>query len=583
MAQGHVTKPLTVREAVHIIQTGPSRHDRGTSEVTVSLTTSFTPLHLEVLLRAYVQQVFPDRVVHTVTAPYGDLAHGIDVSATEAATVGAVVVEWQDLDPRLGRRESATAPIATPDEIVDSARTRLARIESSLGRVGALRRTVVSLPTLPLTPAYASATGRVDALRAALDVVLAEFVAGCERLPGIVLTRGVTGDALYDARNDAGAGHPYVQDHASRVARNVAALCFPAPAKKGVITDLDDTVWRGLVGEIGIDAVHWSLDGGSHLHAQYQQFLVSLAKRGVLIAIASKNDEAIVEKALARDDLLIRPEHYFPVVANWQPKSASVDRILKTWNIGASDVVFIDDSPVEVAEVERSHPGITGKVFPTRSAENLSQLLGELNELFWSESVSEEDSLRLESIRSSAAVDEFRDASAISEDFIASLEGTLVLDVAAGWAEQRALDLVNKTNQFNLNGRRFTAAEWREHCERADALNITAAYEDRFGRLGTISVLTGQTRDTTLVVDAWVLSCRAFTRGVEQQMLEWLLQEYDSVEFEYVSTPRNGPMTEFLSTHAGDLNDPRPRVEASADEARAHPAFPHITIKRGEP
>ena len=575
---------LTVREAVRIIRSGPPQHDPDAADVTVSLATSFTPLHLEVLLRAYVQQLFPDRTIHVKTAAYGDLANGIAAVSSGPATAGAVVVEWQDLDPRLGRRESTSALLATPEEIAGSAVARLARIETSLKNAGALRRTVVSLPTLPLAPAYASAAGRVDDLRAALDLALAHFVAACQNLPGVVVTRGEHGHpGSYDARSDVGAGHPYSQEHASRVARNLAGLCFPPAAKKGLITDLDDTLWRGLVGEIGSDAVHWSLDEGSHLHAQYQQLLASLAQRGVLIAIATKNEEAVVQTALARDDLLVRPEHYYPVVATWEPKSASVDRILKTWNIGAGDVVFVDDSPVEVAEVERTHPNITGRVFPTDNANDLAVLLDELIELFWTENVSYEDAVRLESIRKAALVDGARERATTPEEFIASLDGSLVLDVAGGWAEERALDLVNKTNQFNLNGRRFAASEWREHCARADALNITAAYTDRFGRLGTISVLTGQARGTTLIVDTWVLSCRAFSRGVEQQMLHWLLDEYDAVEFDHVSTPRNGPITEFLSSSGVDLDEPRPRLVAGGVDSVPPSTYPHITIERGEP
>lgn len=584
MAQELVTVPLTVREAVRVVQAGPTDPDPSGTDVTVSLAASFTPLHLEALLGAYVQRLFPDRPVRVDTAAYGDLANGIDAITTREASAGAVIIEWQDVDPRLGRRESVTAPLAAAEEIIDSARARLARIESSLERAGERRRTVVSLPTLALAPVYAQAGGRVDALRAALDLVLAQFVTACEGLPGVVLTRTAEGiEPAYDARSDVGAGHPYSPDHASRVAGALASLCFPPPAKKGLITDLDDTLWRGLVGEVGSDAVHWNLDDGSHLHAQYQQLLAALAQRGVLVAIASKNDEDVVNNALARDDLLIRPEHYFPVVASWGPKSASVEHILTTWNIGACDAVFVDDSPLELAEVERAHPDITGRLFPTSSAHDLAALLSELNELFWTEHTSEEDALRLESIRNAVLVEETRERTATSEEFIASLDGSLTLDAGEGWAEERALDLVNKTNQFNLNGRRFTQSEWREQCTRPDSLNVSVAYSDRFGRLGVISVLSGQVRDKTLHLDTWVLSCRAFSRGVEQRVLDWLLQEHDSVEFDFVSTPKNGPTAEFLTLSGADPTEPQPQVGHDREASTHIPRkSPHITLKRGD-
>ena len=203
---------------------------------------------------------------------------------------------------------------------------------------------------------------------------------------------------------DLRSGFPYTTGHAGELARLLTALLFPVPTLKGLITDLDDTLWRGLVGEVGSDAVHWNLDDGSRLHAQYQQLLAALAQRGVLVAIASKNDEDVVNNALARDDLLIRPEHYFPVVASWGPKSASVEHILTTWNIGACDAVFVDDYPLELAEVTAGHPGLRTFQFTPTDPSAAAALLTELGGLFWRDAVTDEDALRLASIRAGAAV-----------------------------------------------------------------------------------------------------------------------------------------------------------------------------------
>lgn len=561
---------LTLREALRLAEAGPADPDADAPAVAVGLATGFESLHLGTFLAAYLQQASPRRGVTVLPSAYGDLAAAVSRFADGDAVGVAVALEWQDIDPRLGRRESVTAAIATAEEVIAAARSRLARLEAAVRRAAAGRRVVVCLPTLPLSPAYAGAVGRVGMLGAALDLALAEFVAALEAEPGVVTVRASGEAAPYDARTDATAGHPYTRAHASAVAARLAGALFPAPPKKGLITDLDDTVWRGIVGEVGTEGVHWNLDAGSHLHAQYQQMLVSLAARGVLIGIASKNDDAVVSAALQREDLLLRPEHYFPVVATWGPKSGSVSQILAAWNIGAGDVVFVDDSPAELAEVSREHPDITTLPFPRSSADDLAALLGQLNDLFWSEGTTVEDTLRLASLRSAAELTAAAGDDAVSEEFIASLEGELRVDVADGWTQERALQLVNKTNQFNLNGRRYTTAEWLERCQRPGAVNVTVDYSDRFGRLGTISVLQGVAHDGILEIETWVLSCRAFSRGVETRLLSWLHEHFEKVHLDFVATDRNGPAAELVASMPELPADPTP-----AD------AYPHLTVERG--
>jgi len=104
--------------------------------------------------------------------------------------------------------------------------------------------------------------------------------------------------------------------------------------------------------------VSWDLAGHHQLHGLYQLLLAALAEEGVLIGVASKNDPASVQQAFLRKDLLVRPNQIFPMEVNWNAKSSSVERILRTWNIGADSVVFVDDSPMELAEVAAALPGI---------------------------------------------------------------------------------------------------------------------------------------------------------------------------------------------------------------------------------
>jgi FkbH-like protein len=144
----------------------------------------------------------------------------------------------------------------------------------------------------------------------------------------------------------------------------LAYLLDPPAPKKGIITDLDDTLWSGIVGEVSPEHIAWDLASHRQSHGLYQKLLNALATEGVLVAVASKNDPAIVTRAFEREDLLIRPQQFFQLEVCWNAKSKAVERILETWIIGADSVIFVDDSPMKLAEVAAEHPGIQCLLFP---------------------------------------------------------------------------------------------------------------------------------------------------------------------------------------------------------------------------
>jgi FkbH-like protein len=188
--------------------------------------------------------------------------------------------------------------------------------------------------------------------------------------------------------------------------------------------------------------------------------------------------------------------------------------------------------------------------FPRQSSQEIYELLFELRELFGRERVSTEDQIRLESIRASAKL---REASSDSEGFSEALleqaESELLLSLQKNPGDGRALELLNKTNQFNLNGKRFTDAEWNQFLSEEDTFLVTASYQDRFGPLGKIAVIAGRRNGEGVEVDSWVMSCRAFARRIEHQCLRFLFDTFncDSISFDYQRTPKNGPLGSFFS------------------------------------
>ena len=536
-------EPLGLREALGLVHASGQRAGEAAPH-RVGLACSFTPLHFETFVCAYLARERPDLSVATVTGIYGDLPGTID-SYLEAGVDSCVAaIEWADLDPRLGWREAVGAPIADVADIGRTAQLRLDRIAARLEALGARCRIAVALPTLDLPAAYDGGHLGVGQLRARLDLLLAEFTERVVATPGLHVVR--RSSERRDLRSEIRSGFPHPVAHASALARACVDVLVPPPVKKGLITDLDDTLWRGLVGEVGPDAVTWDLDSGSQAHALYQQLLAALSERGVLVAAASKNDPDIARKALDRPDLLIAADRIFPVVASWNPKSLAVDEILEAWNIAASDVVFVDDSPMELAEVAARHPDLTTILFPTNDPGALADTLGEIAGLLWREEVTADDRLRLDSLRSAVDVAQARDSAQDERAFLEDLAGRVTIRAGSSWREPRVRELVNKTNQFNLNGRRFDEAQWRELCTRPEAFAWSISYEDRFGPLGTVAVLAGVRHDREITVDCWVLSCRAFSRAIEHQVLAILGEDVDRVVLDLEQTDRNGVLVSLL-------------------------------------
>lgn len=518
----------------------------------IQLLCGFEPLHLATFVKAYLRLRFPGDTVCVHTGLYGDLEGNIKRAGHCSAEGAITVVEWSDLDQRLGFRNSGGWAAQTLDDIVAQAEERCLRIEAHLATLAQAMPLTVVAPTLLFPPVTHLSPAQTSTFELRLNAILTGFLGRvCERggiklLSASTLAMRSPQAARHDIKMDLLAGFPYTLTHTDALAQLSVSCLFPAAPKKGLITDLDQTLWKGILGDAGVDGVSWSLEGKSQAHALYQQVLASLADSGVLVAIASKNDPQLVEAALQRLDILVKPTQIFPIEASWGVKSDAIGRILKAWNIGADSVVFVDDSPMELAEVSEKYPGIDCLQFPSDDPAGILALLQQLRTSFGKQDIREEDRLRLQSLRAVAKLDQERPAAEVSSDFLARLEAKVTFE--ASGADPRAFDLVNKTNQFNLNGARYTEAEWKSRTHRPGAFLTTVSYEDRFGPLGRIAVVGGYMEGDRCVVDIWVMSCRAFSRQIEFQSLRQLFAKSGAsvIRILFRPTERNGPLQTFL-------------------------------------
>jgi FkbH-like protein len=557
----------------------------GVPKTPAFLACGFTPLHLKTLLRAELQLRCPQKQIEMETGLFGDLAGNLERLKPAGLEACFAVIEWSDLDPRLGIRIlGGWKPSLLPD-IAECAEKSAARLLAALQSVSAAAPVVASLPTLPLPPLFFTRPDSAEAIESRLRESVARLAADLSQLPN---TRVLNPQALneasppelrLDVKSDVVTGFPYTLEHASVMAEFLAQLVDNRPAKKGLITDLDDTLWSGILGEDGVNGVSWNLEDGAHMHGLYQQFLASLAGAGVLIGAASKNDLALVESAFDRSDLLISRQDIFPLEIHWSAKSESVKRILHAWNVSADSVVFVDDSAMETAEVKAAFPEMECIVFPKNDYQRIWELLRHLRGLFGKPLLTDDDSLRLESIRKNGTRQgAVETAGGAADDFLRAADGSITFNLSRESSDPRAFELVNKTNQFNLNGKRFTDSEWLHFFRDPVALLLTAQYEDKFGALGRIAVLLGTKSGSQLRVHSWVMSCRAFSRRIEHECLNYLFEELGVKEigFDYQATERNGPLREFFETILQAPPKEGLRLTRELFARNAPPLFHHV-------
>lgn len=513
----------------------------------------FEPLHLLPLLEAHYLGRFPDKRLQLATGVYGDLEGNARRALDQAQTLVFLIVEYSDLDPRLGLRAAAPWSGSHEADVMDGVKRKLQRLYDLLEQLTKRALVVASLPTLPLTHHGHTPAAQASHFQLGLEREIADFALACSRskhvriLDSTELARRSPPLERLDVRSEFATGFPYRTPHTSALASQLIALGFAQAPKKGLITDLDDTLWSGIVGEVGADAIAWSQAEHAQIHGLYQLFLQQLSDAGVLLGAVSKNTPSVVQAALTRE-LWLQSERLYPTIASWGPKSDAVARILETWNVNADAVVFVDDSALELAEVQQAHPGLTTLSFNGNEPEKVLALLERLRDLFGKPVIERDDALRAGSLRRVSDFELERSAQPQLE-FLRSLNGELTVETSKDPDNTRLLSLLNKTNQFNLDGARRSESEWRAFVAEPCSFVLGFSYTDKFGPLGTIGLMAGRVaEDGTYEVVHWVLSCRAFSRRIEHHMTECLLQRANNgrVSFTPVANERNAPFFDFL-------------------------------------
>lgn len=462
-----------------------------------------------------------------------------------------------DFDPRLGLRSHGGWSPKSYDDVVESVRSKASLFLDCLREIS-LKSPVVAVPPMaPFPPLHFNSRSKLSRFEMAVKRTVFEFFCSLGSAEGITVLNDETLKASpsyagrYSLESLAAWGFPYSMDFASELGEKLAALTVGKGPLKGIILDLDNTLWKGILGDDGPDGVFWDLDhDGSHGFGVFQAFVQSLADTGILVAVASKNNPSLVEEIFkTRKDLLLKRDSVFPLLANWNRKSQSVNEILQTWNIASDSVVFVDDSPLEVEEVRSRFPDMKSFVFPADKPDEVLNLILIFRDLYAKERITQEDAIRLESLKQRDTVVRAQESGGEGyEDLLKENNSKVTFLSISSKGDDRAFELLNKTNQFNMNGKRLTDRDWKDILEDPACFALAVSYEDRFGPLGKIAVMTGKIDGKRAFISSWVMSCRAFGRRIEHSLLRYVFGKYDlsSIELDYVKTERNGPFEDFI-------------------------------------
>ena len=318
-------------------------------------------------------------------------------------------------------------------------------------------------------------------------------------------------------------------------------------SRKCLVLDLDNTLWGGVVGDVGSTGIvlgEGSARGEAHL--ALQRYARRLKERGVILAVCSKNDAALAQAAF-RDhpEMALRLDDIAAFVANWDDKARNLRHIAERLNIGLDSLVFVDDNPVERARVREALPMVAVPELPADPALYV-RCIAEAG-YFEATSFTRDDQQRGAQYASNARRETLRESAASIDEFLRGLEMSVTFGPVQPVDLARAEQLINKTNQFNTTTRRYAPDELKRIADSARHLVLQFRLSDRFGDNGLVSVMVLRPHESAdaMAIDNWVMSCRVFGRGLEQEAMNIAAEALRArrvgcLHADFVPTERNG-------------------------------------------
>lgn len=359
----------------------------------------------------------------------------------------------------------------------------------------------------------------------------------------------------YDERKWLTLRMPIAANHLIHMANELLRFLCPLTGMVGkvLVTDLDNTLWGGVIGEDGIEKIQIGNDYPGSAYRAAQTAIKDLTQRGIILAVCSKNNWADAMEALEKHPgMLLRAKDFAALRINWNDKVHNLREIAQELNVGTDSLVFVDDNPVEREQVRHHLPEVTVIDLPQEPV-NYAAALREIPELerLW---LSDEDRERGRYYAAQRERKELETSASSLEDFFWSLQQEVIIVQVPPQILPRVAQLTQKTNQFNLTTKRYSEAQLQEFARKPGQGMFAIQVKDRLGDNGIVGVVLTVDANGSCEIDTFLLSCRVIGRTIETAILAFLADRcrkrgIQSLEGWCCPTAKNAPCKEFYFQH----------------------------------
>lgn len=408
----------------------------------------------------------------------------------------------------------------------------IAKLEHTIGalscKVGApvIVATIASSADTQISSSDIAVAGSKRRITDAVNSKIAEFAAAGSLIPFDLanISARIGAMSFFDPVRFHQAKVPFSLHASPVVADGLAALIAALTGRSGrvLVLDLDNTLWGGVVADDGLHGIRLgqgSAEGEAFL--AIQEFAQDLRRRGIVLAVCSKNTEAIAREVFnEHPDMLLRNEEITVFVANFNDKASNLVRIAETLDLGLSSLVFIDDNPAERERVRSSLPFVMVPELGEDPAEFVRTIVA--SGYFEHLPLNTDDVRRASTYEARTAAKSLLETAKDYSEYLHSLEMVLSIAPFDIVSRARIAQLVQKSNQFNLTTKRYTIAELEAIEKDPNRLSWQIRLEDRFADHGMIGVVIVEAIDEAWLIDTWIMSCRVLQRGVEDVVMDVL-------------------------------------------------------------
>ncbi|MEO7534680.1 MAG: HAD-IIIC family phosphatase [Ferruginibacter sp.] len=372
------------------------------------------------------------------------------------------------------------------------------------------------------------------------------------------------------------------------IAKNISAIIesINGNFKKCLVLDLDNTLWGGVIGDDGLEGIQIGSLGIGKAFTLLQKWVKELKKRGIIICVCSKNIESVAKEVFEKHpEMILRPDDIAVFAVNWDNKVDNIHFIKSTLNIGFDSMVFLDDSAFERTMVKEAIPALEVPSLPEDPADYLPYLQS-LN-LFETSSYTMEDEHRTCLYKEEAERLSLQKVYQNEDEFLKTLQMEAEIAPVNTFTIPRAAQLSQRSNQFNLRTVRYTEADLEKIAHSPGYISFTVRLKDKFGDNGIISlIILKKDAQPSLFIETWLMSCRVLKRGVEDFILNRIVEmaatnHCETIIGEYLPSAKNALVKDHYAKLGFELEDSLWSLSVSSYKTKR--AFIQNKIVQSEP